>query len=74
MYLISKSNSVIKAKYGVRAKTDLSKIWKVKRSPACKSGEGILLEKDDNNKFTIFAGYITFDSINDNFEMIKWKE
>lgn len=77
MYLISKVNNVIKGKYGVKIKLDLSKIWKVKRTAECKAGEYALFQKADNDtgsKFSIFAGYITYDMICNNFEMIKYNK
>lgn len=74
MYLISKDTRTIKGKYGSQIKLDLSKVWQVKRTPECKAGEYALFQKDDNDKFSIFAGYITYDIVCENFEMIKWKK
>ena len=77
MYLIAKENKVLTTKYGSRTKLDLSKIWKVKRTAECKAGEYALFEKADNDtgtKFSIFAGYITYDTICENFEMIKYNK
>ena len=71
MYLIGKENKVISSKYGKEIKIDLSKVWMVKRTSGCKAGEYALYERDDHEKFTIFAGYITYDSICENFEMIN---
>ena len=75
MYLIAKDNNIVQANYGVSIKTDLSQVWKVVRTPACKIGEYALFLKDDNDKdkFSIFQGYITYEKICDFFEMIKVK-
>ena len=77
MYLIGKHNKVIFGKYGNKIQIDLSKIWQVKRTPECKAGEYALFEKADNDtgtKFSIFAGYITYDTICNEFEMIKYNK
>ena len=77
MYLIGKNDTIIQGKYGIRIKLDLSKIWKVKRTVGCKAGEYALFQKADNDtgsKFSIFAGYITYDTICNEFEMIKYNK
>ena len=74
MYLIGKNNTTISGKYGVKIKLDLSKVWRVKRTAGCKAGEYALFQKDDNNKFSIFAGYVTYDTICNHFEMIKFNK
>ena len=73
MYLIAKDNRTVKAKHNVIVNIDMSQVWKVKRTPQCKAGEYALLMKDDNEKFTIFGGYISYDNVCDWFEMIKRK-
>lgn len=75
MYLIAKENTTVLSNYGTRIKLDLSKIWKVVRTPACKAGEYALFLKDDNDngsKFTIFQGYVSYDNICKWFELIKY--
>lgn len=71
MYLIPKDKQIVKGNNSVVITLNLSQIYKVKRTPECKTGEYALLLRNDQNKFDIFSGYITYDNICNWFEMIK---
>ena len=74
MYLIAKDSADIKSSYGQKVNLNISQVWKVVRTPACKAGEYALFRKDDNDnrKFSIFHGYISYKEICDSFELIKY--
>lgn len=74
MYLIAKDKSVVSSTYGTKLNLDISQVWKVVRTPACKPGEYALFLKDDGDgkKFSIFQGYISYKDICNLFEMIKF--
>ena len=74
MYLIAKDKAAIKSKYGQHVDLNISQVWNVVRTSACKAGEYALFQKDDgdNKKFSIFRGYISYDDICNDFEMIKY--
>lgn len=76
MYLIAKDKVSIKSNHGFKINLDISKVWKVIRTPACDAGEYALFLKDDNDKskFTIFQGYISYNTICEFFEMIKFNK
>ena len=74
MYLIAKDRAVIGTSYGPLVDLDLSQVWKVVRTPACKPGEYALFKKYDNDarKFSIFTGYVSYKDICNAFELIKY--
>ena len=75
--MIAKEDANVRSVYGTRIELNLSKIWKVVRTPACKAGEYALFLKDEidtSSKFSIFQGYITYNNVCDWFEMIKYKK
>lgn len=74
MYLIAKDRTAINSNYGQRVDLNISQVWKVVRTPACKAGEYALFQKDDNDdrKFSIFHGYISYKEICNSFELIKY--
>lgn len=76
MYLISRDTKIIRSNHGAPINLDLSSIWKVVRTPACKAGEYALFLKEDNDtdKFSIFKGYISYDAICNSFELIKYEK
>ena len=71
MYLIAKDKERIRSNYGTSVDLDISKVWKVVRTPACKAGEYALFLKDDKDKdkFSIFKGYISYEGICEFFEI-----
>ena len=75
MYLIAKDKTVINNCCGAQVNLDLSQVWKVVKTPACKPGEYALFQKadEDDKKFSIFRGYVSYKDICESFEMIKYK-
>ena len=76
MYVIPKETMIVKSLYKMPIRLNISQTWKVKRTSGCKPGEYALFKKDDNDsgtKFSIFAGYATYDNICEWFEMIKYR-
>ena len=77
MYVIAKECKKVETMYGQPIKLDLSNVWKVVQTAACKSGEYALFQKSDKDigsKFSIFRGYVSYEDICNWFELIKWQK
>ncbi len=74
MYAISKETQLVRNKYNLRIDMNISQIWKIVKSPACKPGEYALFLRDsgDKEKFSIFKGYISYDEVCKWFEIVKY--
>ena len=75
MYLVANDSKRIKGMYGVGIDIDMAQVFKVVRTNACKAGEYALFKMRDGDhyKFSIFCGYITFNSVCDSFQMIRYR-
>ncbi len=76
MYVIPRNKTRIHSIHKVPIDLNISQICKVVRTTECKAGEYALFVKDDKDKdkFTIFKGYISFDNICNDFELIKYRK
>lgn len=74
MYVIPKSKTRISSIHKVPIDLNISQVCKVVRTSECKIGEYALFVKGDKDKdkFSIFKGYISFDNVCDDFELIKF--
>lgn len=74
MYAISKDSQSVKNKYGIQIDMNISQMWKIVRSPACKPGEYALFLRNtgDKDKFSIFKGYVSYNEVCKWFEIVKY--
>ncbi len=73
MYLMAKEIKEVKIQNNITVNLNLAEVWKIVRSFGCKPGDYALYKRDDDNKFSTFVGYITFDEVCKYFEMIHLK-